>query len=395
MVNPQSCDTFVVLPPFTQHGVIFGKNSDRPQGEVQEVVHFPATESSEPIQCTYIEVESSGSTKAVILSKPGWMWGAEMGANECGVVIGNEAIWTNDNDGDHDPYVKRLLGMDLVRLGLERSSVAVEALEAITKLLEKYGQGGPCSNTNLSLSYHNSFLIADPSTAWVLETSGKHWVAKEVKTGFCNISNVLTITTEIDRKSDGLLEYAQLKGLWDGSGEFNFCKVFGGEKVPGSERLDAGDKLLKKYSANNSFREMDMFSVLRDAKSEICRPCSAPFPTQGSQVSVLSTSRPNIHWFTATPDPSLSVYKPFVFTKNAVISKHTKCPEDDKSSPHTLYSLHSKAAKEGNEVQNLLRNMEADCVEELDNIIENLGDDLSELDELFKDCVETEVKFYR
>lgn len=50
MVNPQSCDTFVVLPPFTQHGVIFGKNSDRPQGEVQEVVHFPATESSEPIQ---------------------------------------------------------------------------------------------------------------------------------------------------------------------------------------------------------------------------------------------------------------------------------------------------------------------------------------------------------
>lgn len=51
----------------------------------------------------------------MILSKPGWMWGAEMGANECGVVIGNEAIWTNDNDGDHDPYVKRLLGMDLVR----------------------------------------------------------------------------------------------------------------------------------------------------------------------------------------------------------------------------------------------------------------------------------------
>lgn len=43
------------------------------------------------------------------------MWGAEMGANECGVAIGNEAIWTNDNEGDHDPSVKRLLGMDLVR----------------------------------------------------------------------------------------------------------------------------------------------------------------------------------------------------------------------------------------------------------------------------------------
>lgn len=43
------------------------------------------------------------------------MWGAEMGANECGVAIGNEAIWTNDNEGDHNPSVKRLLGMDLVR----------------------------------------------------------------------------------------------------------------------------------------------------------------------------------------------------------------------------------------------------------------------------------------
>lgn len=51
----------------------------------------------------------------MILSKPSWMWGAEMGANECGVAIGNEAIWTNDNEGDSDPKVKRLLGMDLVR----------------------------------------------------------------------------------------------------------------------------------------------------------------------------------------------------------------------------------------------------------------------------------------
>lgn len=60
-------------------------------------------------------MESNGPTKAVILSKPSWMWGAEMGANECGVVIGNEAVWTNDNDGDSNTTVKRLLGMDLVR----------------------------------------------------------------------------------------------------------------------------------------------------------------------------------------------------------------------------------------------------------------------------------------
>lgn len=46
--GPVSCDTFVVLPPFTLNNtVIFGKNSDRPQHEVQEVVHF-ARASYEP-----------------------------------------------------------------------------------------------------------------------------------------------------------------------------------------------------------------------------------------------------------------------------------------------------------------------------------------------------------
>lgn len=35
------CDTFVVLPSHSRNGnVVFGKNSDRPQGEVQEVTYF-------------------------------------------------------------------------------------------------------------------------------------------------------------------------------------------------------------------------------------------------------------------------------------------------------------------------------------------------------------------
>ena len=36
------CDTFVALPDVTLGGeLIFGKNSDRPSGEVQDVVNFP------------------------------------------------------------------------------------------------------------------------------------------------------------------------------------------------------------------------------------------------------------------------------------------------------------------------------------------------------------------
>lgn len=54
----------------------------------------------------------------------------------------------------------------------------------ITQLLKKYGQGGPCSKTDSGFAYHNSFLIADPTTAWVLETSGKHWAAVQVTSKF-------------------------------------------------------------------------------------------------------------------------------------------------------------------------------------------------------------------
>lgn len=42
-MHPCSCDTFVALPPSTEgERIIFGKNSDRPCDEVQEVVYFPA-----------------------------------------------------------------------------------------------------------------------------------------------------------------------------------------------------------------------------------------------------------------------------------------------------------------------------------------------------------------
>lgn len=55
----KSCDTFVVLPPLTKHGVVFGKNSDRPKGEVQDVVYIPASESSDPVKVTNSILERS------------------------------------------------------------------------------------------------------------------------------------------------------------------------------------------------------------------------------------------------------------------------------------------------------------------------------------------------
>ncbi|MBR6646285.1 MAG: hypothetical protein IKL09_02065 [Clostridia bacterium] len=63
-------------------------------------------------------------------------YGVEMGYNENGVVIGNEAEGSRMEPESEDG----ILGMDLLRLDLERATTAKEAITAITDLLVKCGQ---------------------------------------------------------------------------------------------------------------------------------------------------------------------------------------------------------------------------------------------------------------
>lgn len=91
------CDTLVALPDYTQTGsLIFGKNSDREPLEAQSICYVPRTFAQQKtVQCTFIQIPEIAENHAVFLSKPFQMWGAEMGANEYGLVIGNEAVFTN------------------------------------------------------------------------------------------------------------------------------------------------------------------------------------------------------------------------------------------------------------------------------------------------------------
>lgn len=184
------CDCLVALPRASAEGrTIFAKNSDRPPDEPQRIEWLPPAREDAPVRTTYVEVEPAvGETVGTLVSRPWWLWGVEHGVNEAGVAIGNETIYTT-LDPRHAPPA--LVGMDLVRLGLQRAVTARAALEVIVGLLERHGQGGS-GHVNAERPYWSSFLVADPAEAWVLETSGQAWAAEWVG-GTRAISNRTTI----------------------------------------------------------------------------------------------------------------------------------------------------------------------------------------------------------
>jgi secernin len=184
------CDCLVALPPATSSPrTLFAKNSDRPPHEAQELEWLAPRHDSGPLRTTYIDIDPAPDwTLGVLASRPAWMWGLEHGVNEAGVAVGNEAVFTTL---DPHPFPPRLVGMDLVRLALERAPDARAAVEVILELLDRHGQGGS-GYAGTDDPYWSSFLIADATDAWVLETSGTLTATEPVVQARA-ISNRLTI----------------------------------------------------------------------------------------------------------------------------------------------------------------------------------------------------------
>ncbi|MFX1500453.1 MAG: C69 family dipeptidase [Promethearchaeota archaeon] len=304
------CDTLVALGNSTKDGsVIFGKNSDRPFNEIQLITYSPKMNFLKkiPLQCTYISIPQVSETAAIILSQPYWMWGAEMGANQYNVVIGNEAVYT------HEPLRNSgLLGMDLLRLGLERGKTAKEAMNVIIDLLETFGQGGGCAYNDPSWMYHNSFIIADSKEAYVLETADEWWIVEKVK-NVRSISNGITIREKGDLRKKGIIQHAIDKGYCKDDNDFDFAVTFSGSPPPStpSPYSREGKSTLLLRENKNKITPKLMMEFLRDHQAGICM--HGGFESTGSQVSHLRDGKNSIHWFTGTTLPCISLYKPYTF----------------------------------------------------------------------------------
>ena len=224
MNEPYSCDCLVALPNATKSGqTIFAKNSDRPRYECQPLVQRECgpTGDSGMARCQFVHVPQTETVFKHAGSRPHWCWGYEHGFNEYQVVIGNEAVASKIPEA----HESKLIGMEMIRLGLERSRTASEAVEVMTALAARYGQGKFGTRGQVR-TYDNSFIIADPREAWVLEMAGHEWAVKRVESTV-GISNIYSIGDDWDSLSPLAEQRAVKQGWWDRSRDkFNSAEAY-------------------------------------------------------------------------------------------------------------------------------------------------------------------------
>ena len=326
------CDTMVALGSATKDGsVIFAKNSDRQPNEPHLMVRVPRKRHPQgaKVKCTYITIDQVEETYEVLLLKPSWMWGAEMGANEFGLNIGNEAVFTKIKQGPPS-----LLGMDLLRLALERCRTSLEAVHLITDLLEKHGQGGNCGYER-PFTYHNSFLIADRESAWVLETAGRFWVAQQIK-DVRAISNRLSIGGDFDLAHSEVVDYAISRRWCRSREDFDFARCFTNPLITHFSRSADRERAcsLRLQQDKGEITVETMMEILRShgpgmdndtpfSQPSLGSPCMhggglVGDHTTGSYVAKL-TSEGDTYWLTGSSTPCISIFKPYWMTENDII----------------------------------------------------------------------------
>ena len=300
------CDTLGRLLP---GGAVFAKNSDRSPNEVQVTEFYPARSGlSGQVDCTYLSIPQAASTYAVLLSRPTWMWGAEIGVNEHGLCIGNEAVFTKGAYGKTG-----LTGMDLLRLALERCRTAKEAAECIIELLQQYGQGGNCGFDH-DFHYDNGFLIMDRTALYVLETCGKEWVCKQYDRA--SISNRLSIGADGDAYSGKACDFRKLHTepvytTFSGSAH---------RKEQTARFLDAAEPLIGCMTALRSHDRGVGNPFVKGTVSSACMHFGGMVGdhTTASMVVSLEKNR-TVVWTTGTSLPCVSLFKPWLFGCEAIL----------------------------------------------------------------------------
>ena len=207
-------DMVVALGRATVAGcTLFGHNSNRPARERPTLHRVPGRSyaSGEKVRVQYLELPQARQTYTVLGSQPHGFWGYDQGLNEHGVTLGHAATHTRMRC-----TALGLCGTDLVRLTLERTRSARQAVDVLTDLVRRHGQGMRAGGEPDSAADH-VYLIADSSEAFAVETAGDRWVYQQVHEVRA-MGDLCTIRQDWDGIADGLSSHAIARGWWPGDG---------------------------------------------------------------------------------------------------------------------------------------------------------------------------------
>lgn len=310
------CDTIVALPDATADGaMLLAKNADTEVNEAQQILRLPARDyrPGTALRVTHLAIPQAVHTHEVILDRSFWAWGGEIGCNEHGVAIGNEAAFSNqveDRDG--------VIILDLLRLALERAATARDAVAVVGHHVETYGQGG---NVQMMGNYRfdSGLLIADRTEAWVVNCAGRHWAARRAR-GTEAISNRFQIADDwelsslapADPKTDFRARFADPQREHDvGANERETCAA-------GLLAAKRGKITIHDMAAVlRDVGDPDTYDVVSDERSvRICMH-AGPIPARfwhatGAMISETLPDSVTV-WMTGTSATDLSIFKPLFF----------------------------------------------------------------------------------
>ena len=310
------CDSFVALANSTADGsVLLAKSADTEVNEAEQVIRFPRRSYPDGamVRVTHLNIPQATQTHEIILGRSFWAWGGEIGCNEHGVAVGNEAAFSNVKEGKDGVCV-----LDLLRLVLERSRTAREGVEVVGRHVEAFGEGGNCQMMG-NYWFDAGLLIADRREAYVVNCAGRNWAARPVQ-------DVMAISNRYQIGSDWTMSSLKANGS-----KPSFRAMFADEKreheVGAVERETMAQAILDARKGRITVKDMadvlrcvgdeDSYDVTEGDRST--RVCMHAGPTEsrfwhatGAMISDVS-DRGVVVWMTATSATDLSCFKPLMF----------------------------------------------------------------------------------
>lgn len=204
-----------------------------------------------------------------------------------------------------------VLGMETLRLALEEAASAAEAVGFLGHFVETHPQGGNGAYKG-EVYYDNSYLVADFTEAWIVETAGRRWAARRA-TSPAAISNCYSLADDFDR-ADPVTTAERKPG-------YSWKRRVGGRPYG---MLMHGDFRRSCSLARIGSAEVKAETVLSAMRSHgprlkgtrsVCMHGGGPVniaTTSSLVVEMYPAERRAVLWFTASPGPCLSVYRPAV-----------------------------------------------------------------------------------